>query len=481
MFKDTSDYIKGAIIVNFLSFITLPIYTRYLTPEDFGIIALGFLFGQITASVFSFGLSSATTRFFFELREKNQLDNFRLLNTTNLIFQLTIFFFIGLLIFIFSESFSIYIYKDENLKKIVFLSYVYGVLNRIYNYFLNIFIFTENPKKYLKYNITISLIIHFISIILILLFSFSFEARIYSPIFVYILFIPILLNSTKIFFHTKFKFSYLKKSLKFSYPQVPDNIIGLTNEGADKYLLGNLKSINVLGLYDLSNKFANISKVFFDSAIKTWTPFFLKNSEKNDENSKKNIVNMYNYILSFFAISSLSIIYFSEELVKLLTNEQFYEIINYIPLIGSYIFIVHSINIISKAQLVASKKLKYFIYASTTSLIINLILNISLIPKFGIYGAVFATGLSGLISSLILFYHGQKNYYLTLNYKFILFINLIYFISIFMILYLLSIEMNFLLKIIIKIIYLSLIFYLLIVMNKLNLKQVYLSFKNNIL
>ena len=136
MFKDTSDYIKGAIFVNFLSFITLPIYTRYLTPEDFGIIALGFLFGQITASIFSFGLSSATTRFFFELREKNQLDNFRLLNTTNLIFQLTTFFFIGLLIFIFSESFSIYIYKDENLKKIVFLSYVYGVLNRIYNYFL---------------------------------------------------------------------------------------------------------------------------------------------------------------------------------------------------------------------------------------------------------------------------------------------------------------------------------------------------------
>ena len=87
MFKDTSDYIKGAILINFLSFITLPIYTRYLTPEDFGIIALSFIFGQITASIFSFGLSNATTRFFFEYKEKNQLDNFKSLNTTNLIFQ----------------------------------------------------------------------------------------------------------------------------------------------------------------------------------------------------------------------------------------------------------------------------------------------------------------------------------------------------------------------------------------------------------
>ena len=126
-------------------------------------------------------------------------------------------------------------------------------------------------------------------------------------------------------------------------------------------------------MYDLSNKFANISKIFFDSAIKTWTPFFLKNSEKNDENSKKKIVKMYNYFLSFFTIGSLLIIFFSEEFVKLLTNEEFYEIIFYIPLIAAYIFIVHSINIISKAQLIASKKLKYYVYASATSLIINVV------------------------------------------------------------------------------------------------------------
>jgi len=481
MFKDTSEYIKGALFINFLSFITLPIYTKYLTPSDFGIIALGFLFGQITTSIFSFGLSSATTRFFFEFREKKKLDDFRLLNTTNLVFQIIMFILIGLLIFLFSKNFSILIYQDGNLKKIIFLSYVYGALNRIYNYFLNIFIFTENPKKYLKYNISNSLIIHALSIVLILLFSFSFEARIYSPIIIYILFIPLLIYSTKNFFYKKFKFLYLKKSLTFSYPQVPDNIIGLTNEGADKYLLGYFKSISVLGLYDLSNKFANISKIIFDSVIKTWTPFFLKNSEKNDENSKKKIVEMYNYILSFFTISSLSIIYFSEELVKLLTNEQFYEIIIYIPLIGSYIFIIHSINIISKAQLIASKKLKYYIYASSTSLIINIILNILLIPKFGIFGAVFATGFSGLISSLILLHYGQKNYYLNLDYKFLILINLIYFLSIIIILYLISFELNFILKIFIKIIYLILIFYLLVVMNKMSLKQLYLFLKNNIL
>ena len=78
MFKDTSDYIKGSIFISILSFVTLPIYTRYLSPADFGIIAMGFLFGQITTSIFSLGLSNATTRFFFEFEEKNKLMNLNL-------------------------------------------------------------------------------------------------------------------------------------------------------------------------------------------------------------------------------------------------------------------------------------------------------------------------------------------------------------------------------------------------------------------
>ena len=190
---------------------------------------------------------------------------------------------------------------------------------------------------------------------------------------------------------------------------------------------------------------------------------------------------MYNYFLSFFTIGSLLIIFFSEEFVKLLTNEEFYEIIFYIPLIAAYIFIVHSINIISKAQLIASKKLKYYVYASATSLIINVVFSILLIPKFGVLGAIFSTGLSGLISSLMLFYYGQKNYHLNLNLKLILIIYLIYFVSIFVVLQLLNLELNFILKIMIKTVYLLIIFYFLILINKSNIRQVYFFLKNNIL
>ncbi len=196
---------------------------------------------------------------------------------------------------------------------------------------------------------------------------------------------------------------------------------------------------------------------------------------------KKKIVEMYNYFLSFFTIGSLLIIFFSEEFVKLLTNDEFYEIIFYIPLIAAYIFIVHSINIISKAQLIASKKLKYYVYASVTSLIINVVFSILLIPKFGVYGAIFSTGLSGLISSLMLFYYGQKNYHLNLNLKLILIIYLIYFVSIFVVLQLLNLELNFILKIMIKTVYLLIIFYFLIIINKSNIRQVYFFLKNNIL
>ena len=40
--KDSSFYLGAALISSSISFITLPIYTRYLSPEEYGIVALFF-------------------------------------------------------------------------------------------------------------------------------------------------------------------------------------------------------------------------------------------------------------------------------------------------------------------------------------------------------------------------------------------------------------------------------------------------------
>ena len=86
MLKNISHYGIATIITNIIAIVSLPFFTRYLTPADFGILAIYAIFGSITSNFLSVGLMVATERFYY--KEKNNTDYFSALNFTNLIFIL---------------------------------------------------------------------------------------------------------------------------------------------------------------------------------------------------------------------------------------------------------------------------------------------------------------------------------------------------------------------------------------------------------
>ena len=51
------------------------------------------------------------------------------------------------------------------------------------------------------------------------------------------------------------------------------------------------------------------------------------------------------------------------------------------------------------------------------NIFVNVILNIILIPRYGAIGAVIATAISAMIASSLLFYFGQRAFYLPINIK----------------------------------------------------------------
>ena len=89
MLKETYLYLIFNIIAVLLGFLTLPIFTHYLSPEEFGIIAIFYLFGNFLAAFLSFGLMNATYRFFYERNE--DLEKFKVINFTNIFFLLHFF------------------------------------------------------------------------------------------------------------------------------------------------------------------------------------------------------------------------------------------------------------------------------------------------------------------------------------------------------------------------------------------------------
>ena len=69
------------------------------------------------------------------------------------------------------------------------------------------------------------------------------------------------------------------------------------------------------------------------------------------------------------------------------------------------------------AKITFGKKLIYQLPVSVVNIIVNVTLNIILIPRYGAIGAVIATAISAMIADSLLLYFGQRAFYLPISIK----------------------------------------------------------------
>ncbi len=69
-------YALGDVVTKGASFILLPVYSRFLTPEDFGVLAVWGMVGSVTAVLMSLGFTSAILRFYHQFPDEMERKRF---------------------------------------------------------------------------------------------------------------------------------------------------------------------------------------------------------------------------------------------------------------------------------------------------------------------------------------------------------------------------------------------------------------------
>jgi len=73
--RDTLVYLSGTVLSRLVSFIMLPVYTRYLTPNDYGILQILDLAMDVAAILVSAGATAGTVRFYFKAKTDEERKN----------------------------------------------------------------------------------------------------------------------------------------------------------------------------------------------------------------------------------------------------------------------------------------------------------------------------------------------------------------------------------------------------------------------
>ncbi len=453
--NDASIYVIASSIAFAISIFSLPVYTRLLTPTAFGNALIFVILGKIVVGFVTFNLHFSTYRYYFELKDKWQ--EFRILNSTNLMFLVVVFFLTLLLAFFSFPLYNSVLLESEFNRDFVLLSITSGFLDYFVLYFTTLL--TAQLKSIQFAAITISNVVlnTFLSIYFMAEYNLSYMGRVYGIVLSQIIFLLVLLYLCKYTLSFSFSYPSLKKSIRLTSPMIPNMVLGLSQNYLDKTILSHSKGAAALGNYSLGINFASVLKTIMDSVEKAWSPFFFKKALENTEESKKEIVEKFFSLAFVYMVMGLGIIYFSEEAIRILTTKAYFSAMYVVPLYV-YFYLFAIFGYLSNAQLSIAEKIKFILPGALISAVVNIALNFILIPQFGTIGAGISIAITGLISQIFLFYYGMKSFPLPIKSRkivgmytiLILFTILFYPIAYF--------DINIFLKIVIKLFLIALFF-----------------------
>ena len=400
-FKNFLWYILSFVFKNLLPLLILPLLTRYLTVEDFGLYALSLFYGIFCAGVINLGLLGIFERNFFEL---NPLDRKNILFTI-LIFVIMNMFILLLITYSYAEKISIHIFQESQINDLLIWALIFQSFKSFNQYFFTYFKNYENARAFTYLSIFESII----SLPTGVLFVIYLDNSAFGFILGQALGVMTVFLVSFIYLFYPFKYTFviplLKAQLKLSLPLTPRLFFGLINSQFDRYMLGLLSSLGGVGLYDIGQKIANTSFTFMTTIQNVFAPQVYKRFFSEDIKITKSVGAYLNIFLYICILVCMLVGIFSYEFLYLFIPEEFHgaaPIISVLSLLYGFYFFG------KQPQLIYAKKTGLISIISLITIGLNVGFNIPMIHFFGVMGAAWATAIAGISSTAIIFFYGQK-------------------------------------------------------------------------
>jgi len=311
-------------------------------------------------------------------------------------------------------------------------------------------------------NIILNLSLNFI---LVLKFKMGIEAILIANLAASALSLLLLMPEILANFVMKIDNHYLRLMLKFAIPYLPASLAATIVQVIDRPVVLALTNQETLGIYQANYKLGIFMMLIVQMFQFAWQPFFLNNSKE------KNAKEIFSKVLTLFIIAAsfvwIIVSLFVDDFARIefaagksIIGKEFLSGIIIVPVILlAYMF--NGIYYNFQAGIYIEEKTKYFPYVTGAGAVVNVVVNILLIPVLGIMGAALATLASYMIMAGGLFYFSQKFYKIKYEYDKIIKVLVLVF-SVCAVYYLIhfQIGLNILYKIILLLVFITSLFVL---------------------
>jgi O-antigen/teichoic acid export membrane protein len=187
----------------------------------------------------------------------------------------------------------------------------------------------------------------------------------------------------------RFDRSIAKKCLQFSMPLIPTAVSSGLSSLFERTMLQSYLNLEALGIYMLSLRFSQVVNGIHELTKYSWAPFFYKSIEQTDPEGSRNTGKMISfYLLPVFA-AALCVILFTEGFVVVAGQKAYASIIEYAPILVLPA-ITSCLSVYYAPGILMSKRTIWSIVPVAVQFVALSALGVLLLPRFGVYGMVFA-------------------------------------------------------------------------------------------
>lgn len=398
-----------------IAFLLLPLYTRFLTPEDYGVLAVVGALSTFLLVFFSLSMHGAVNRYYFLYRDRP--DVLKDFVGTVVTASLTVGTVLAIVLLAAGERILSPAYGAIPFWPYVALGIATAAFQPVSVMFLAILQAREEVSRYafhslIQFSLTVLLIISFV-----VLMRWDAQGPLLAGFIVAVLYCVLSLYLLRHDYRFCLKPEHLRTALSYCLPLIPHTVASQVTASFDRIVINGVVGTAAAGLYNIGASFGGIMAFMADGMNRAYVPVAMDCLQAGDRHRLEELGKTGLMIIVSLSLAASALSLFAKEAIAVLTAPAFHESYAAVPWIA-FSFVASGIYYLFVNIFFFHVHLtKIVAVASLSGALFNVGLNYVLVKTYGLIGAAVAALVAKIAIAGIVAVLGRRYDPVAWNYR----------------------------------------------------------------
>lgn len=383
LFRNSAVLGFGALIQRFLQLLLLPIYTRYLTPDDYGLISVLLVLAIAVNTLCELGLTNGISRYYFYAENEGVSQDTIVWSGFWYMLIASIIAAAGLIVL--QRPVSELLFGTPDHGYLVALTAVQVLALSVASASRTLLQMDERMSSLNVWLLIEVLVSVSAGLLLVVVADRGVTGAIEAQVLGMVVPAVVFLRGTMLRFARKFSMAMLKKQLAFSLPLVAGIFAFWFIDSSDRYILNHYLPLEETGLYDMGYKLGTTILIVVSSFTSAWIPYYHRSGKGQavvDDALKASL------LITGLAVVLLAV--GSPLMLRILTAERFHGAYTVVPMVVlAYVLKLPYLLFATGIQM--KNRTGVLVILEIIAATVNVIGNLLMVPRYGREAAAVTT------------------------------------------------------------------------------------------